>query len=317
MSLIKRAKRVFSEGGLNKLTYEAVYHAFERLNEVFWRLQGNHSKGESVYSKHWDVLVVIDACRYDLALELSEKNSFNWWNNIESTWSLGSSSEEWMEKNFTPDYAEEMSNTAHITANVYSNFELNNSDWRILLESWKDHWDDTIGTTPADMVIKQSIQVWEDKNPDKMIVHLMQPHAPFISHGWSHTPISNSDITSTWGQYDTEKTVWNQYRDGEISHDQLWTAYKDNLEYALTHIDTLLNSIDAETVAITADHGNALGEYGVYGHPTGIGHPNLRKVPYVTTTATKNQSIEQITENENKEITDEIVEKRLNSLGYK
>jgi len=62
----------------------------------------------------------------------------------------------------------------------------------------------------------------------------------------------------------------------------LWAAYRDNLRWvddAL--VQPLLNNVDA-TVAITADHGNAHGEAGCWGHPGGVDIPALRRVPWLT-----------------------------------
>ena len=37
----------------------------------------------------------------------------------------------------------------------------------------------------------------------------------------------------------------------------------------LRHVQNLLNNHDAERVIISADHGEAFGEFGVYRHPVG------------------------------------------------
>ncbi|PSP48877.1 hypothetical protein BRC67_12005, partial [Halobacteriales archaeon QH_3_68_24] len=44
-------------------------------------------------------------------------------------------------------------------------------------------------------------------------------------------------------------------------------AYLDNLRIVLDEVAVLLENIDADTVAITTDHGEAFGERNFYRHP--------------------------------------------------
>jgi hypothetical protein len=70
---------------------------------------------------------------------------------------------------------------------------------------------------------------------------------------------------------------------------------------------------------ITADHGELFGEWGLYGHISGILHPSLKRVPWVETTAEDTQSYEpQLTSprGEARETEDEAVTQRLADLGY-
>ena len=47
--------------------------------------------------------------------------------------------------------------------------------------------------------------------------------------------------------------------------------------YVLNDIGILLDNLDAERVVITADHGEAFGEYGILGHKLGSLHPRSTK----------------------------------------
>jgi len=68
--------------------------------------------------------------------------------------------------------------------------------------------------------------------------------------------------------------------------------YLDNLRLALDSVGTLLQNLDAENVIITADHGESFGEYGgKFGHIDGYLTPQVRKVPWVTTTATDQETV--------------------------
>ena len=43
---------------------------------------------------------------------------------------------------------------------------------------------------------------------------------------------------------------------------------------------------DFEKVVVTADHGEALGEFGVYAHPRWVHHPKVRIVPWLEISST-------------------------------
>ena len=73
---------------------------------------------------------------------------------------------------------------------------------------------------------------------------------------------------------------------GALDVEELWAGYRANLERALDELAILLESVDAETVLVTSDHGNGIGEAGVYGHPPGQWIDAVRSVPLVRTSAT-------------------------------
>jgi len=82
----------------------------------------------------------------------------------------------------------------------------------------------------------------------------------------------------------------------------------------LDDIELLLDNIDAEKVVVSADDGEAFGEYGIYSHYTGSLHPHIRYVPWVTTSATDSESYQPIVEA--KESANVSTEENLEALGY-
>jgi hypothetical protein len=75
-----------------------------------------------------------------------------------------------------------------------------------------------------------------------------------------------------------------------------------------------LDNADAETVLITADHGNALGEWGLYGHAGGMPTSAMRDVPLVETTASDSGTYEPEVEPET--TSEESLKEKLRDLGY-
>jgi len=74
--------------------------------------------------------------------------------------------------------------------------------------------------------------------------------------------------------------------------------------------------VDAETVVISSDHGNAIGEWGCYGHRPYVPLPAVKRVPWVETSAVDESTHEPDVEDLG-DIDAETVDKRLEALGYK
>lgn len=108
----------------------------------------------------------------------------------------------------------------------------------------------------------------------------------------------------------------------DITTTDLWEAYRESLEIALSEIEDLINALDGQCV-ITADYGEMFNEQpllfgeGLYGHPKKVKTDSLRQVPwFVVDSGSRRETvaeepIENIDEN------DETIEDRLRALGYK
>jgi hypothetical protein len=66
-----------------------------------------------------------------------------------------------------------------------------------------------------------------------------------------------------------------------LDRETLWAAYSDNLRYVLDTVETLRENIETDSMVVTSDHANAIGEFGIYGHPKNVPHPAIRRVPWV------------------------------------
>jgi hypothetical protein len=114
------------------------------------------------------------------------------------------------------------------------------------------------------------------------MLHYIQPHAPYIADA-----IQNEDDISQ-----TESRPMWALRSGHIDRATGWEMYLDNLRLALDSVEILLENLDAQRVVLTADHGESFGEYGgKFGHIDGYLTPQVRKVPWVTTTAEDEETL--------------------------
>lgn len=302
--LSQTARRVRQDGvsGATRSAHEFYVGAFRRLGRVY-------NYGTPIYDRDWDLLVVLDACRADLMDEVADRYDFIDHGN--STTSVGSATEEWMMKTFTPEYHDEMRKTAYVTGNPHSSEGLSAEQFEVLDEVWKYAWDDDQKTIPARPITDRAISTARETNPDRLLVHYMQPHHPFVPSPELSEDVGFEDET-TWNH------IWERLRAGDVTEERIWEAYRKNLEYVLDDVELLLNNVDAETAIITSDHGNALGEFGIYGHPLYVPVPELKRIPWSVTTATDNGEYRPKLERptEDKDIESEVNE-RLHDLGYK
>lgn len=78
-----------------------------------------------------------------------------------------------------------------------------------------------------------------------------------------------------------DRSIWTQCRAGGLHPDAVRGAYFDNLQWVLDAVATLREHVGDATVVLTADHGNALGEWGTWGHAPRSPVPAVRRVPWV------------------------------------
>jgi hypothetical protein len=258
---------------------DGLRDASYRLYRVGWgRVSALDRSGRHVYDEDWDVLIVLDACRADLLAEVAPE--FEFLPAPGSARSVASTSAEWLGKTFADDRRAETRRTAYVTGNPFSDQLCDPASFARLDEVWRYGWDDELGTVPAEPITDRAIDAWRSGAADRMIVHYMQPHFPSVP-----TPdpafASGIELDAVGAHWES---VWDGLRRGRLDRDAVWSAYRDNLRYVLGQVEVLVNSIDADRVAITADHGNSFGSWGLYGHPRAPIRA-IREVPWLVTTA--------------------------------
>lgn len=307
-SEVRKAARVIRDASLGELYSDVRFLTRVKQLEYTHRLTGKSKRGTCVYEHDWDVLVILDACRLDIMRAVD--HDYDFIDDVDVLRSVGSHSREWMEHTFFDRYTADAEDTAYITGNPFSDGVLTDDMFAELDEVWKYAWDDDLGTIPPRPLTDRAIDYWRtDDRADKMIVHYMQPHAPFIPD----PDLGQGMTTDEWG-YLNRGEVWRNLRLGRVDYADVLDGYEANLRHVLDDVALLLNNLDADTVAITADHGNAVGEANMYGHPYGVSIDVLRDVPYITTTGTdeRTHTPAQQDTNERGDLDD-----KLEALGYK
>lgn len=289
---------------------ESIYWTYRRgLNQLYKRLRPVDKT--NVFEKNWDVLIVLDACRPDLLAEVSE--DFRWLpESIPTIYSVGSSSCEWMEATFGEASEHDLRQTTLVTGNVHSERCLNSTVIGSIYEVWKSHWDEEIGTVRPRPITDHGIHVARSESPERLILHYMQPHFPSLTAPRLGPGFAEEDGDWVWDG----TSVWNQVRKGDLEFEDVWEAYRGNLRTVLDDVEILLSNVDAETIMITADHANAIGEWGFYDHPGGHHLPFLLEVPWVETTAEDERTYSPSIEPGTTESDNVSPEDKLRRLGY-
>jgi len=293
--------------------------------------------GTNVFSRDWDALILLDTCRVDALREVAPEYDFL--SDIGSLRSVGGRSPEWIAKTFVEEYEETIRDTAYLSANVFSKQIL--QDRHHESSSWRDvnlaysmlgriptvdastlgrfeylyeyepvgeagpigH---TEGGTPPRYVTDRGIAVGREHDFDRLILHYLQPHPPYVATALAEGRDLEKHESDWWG-----------YLGETGDYETIWETYLDELRYVLDDVEILLDNIDSDTTIISADHGEAFGEYWEFGHKTGSINPNVRTVPWVVTTAEDTGSYSPSIEPPSDTESDDGVDDRLEALGYR
>lgn len=275
------------------------------LGTVFHHVQ-NDLDGRSIFDEEWDLCVVLDACRVD---ELERKEgTYPWLTDVERYPSLAACTWNWLPRTLEETPNEILQNTIYVCANPFSDEFCTDDQFHTLDEVWRYAWDDTKGTVLPRAVTDRAITHGRSSDADRLLVHYLQPHVPFLVDDSLSISQNNFDFETTSAMDD-----WDRVAKGELSRPTAISWYRETLTQVLEEVDLLLSNANANRAVITADHGEAFGEWGIYGHPN-VPHPSLIHVPWVETTATDHETH---TPNDYEtDIDRSTVEKRLYELGY-
>lgn len=294
----------------------------------------------------WDVLIILDACRYDY-FEKVYRNYVT--GNLKKVISPGSHTIEWLKRVFKKQYDD----VVYVSANPYisskvevSGFNAKNHFYRVI-DVWDWGWSEKLGTVHPKEVNRAAQKAKEDYPDKRFIIHYMQPHTPYLSLGvlrtvkfdWLREFISKPikgcvRILGRGRSILRHKRTWKFWQllgrpptfpmEAElqkVGENGLRQAYEENLRTVLKYVVMLLEELSGNII-ITADHGELLGERGIYEHYCGSRMPALTEVPWlkVEKPAKPKREIAAEEEEEVKEPfpkeDEERVRARLRALGY-
>ena len=303
-----------------------LYLAFTLYLVIWYAITSRWPFGNNIYDSDWDVLIVLDACRVDTLREVADEYYFI--EEVDSVWSVGSQSAEWMVNTFTRSRRTQIEGTAYISGNGFSGSVLANgsrppvnnttpidiSSWSVVdegvfqshVEVWKMSHNERYRTVFPDPMTDYTIEAGRNGDADQIITHYTQPHLPYVGSAYREGRAPT----------EIEDRGYEILEEGQSSREEVYDAYKETLRWVLDDVEELLENIDAEKVVITSDHGEAFGEWKAYGHPEGFPHPVVRKAPWVETTAKDEHTREPNIELESDSVETDV-EEHLRDLGYR
>ncbi|OAQ54704.1 hypothetical protein HTG_03845 [Natrinema mahii] len=314
----------------------------ETLYELFYRIPMTYANtvttiGTNVFTREWDVLILLDTCRVDALRAVADE--YNFISSVDSIRSVGGRSPEWIAKTFVDKYEEAIRETAYLTTNVFTEPILDTASpdaGSLADKSFTYDLLDRISTvdvetlgkceylfeyepvgesgplghteggTPPRYVTDRGIDVARNENFDRLILHYLQPHPPYMSRA----------LEEDRPLYKHERDWWG-YMGDTGDRGTIWETYLDELRFVLDEVEIVLENVDADQVVISSDHGEAFGEFWEFGHKTGSMHPKVRNVPWVETSATDTGSYTPEFEAPAIEDADNDLAEQLEALGYK
>lgn len=299
------------------LLYEGVFLSFTRHYPI----------GTNLFDLDWDALIILDACRVDALREVAPEYAFI--GPVDSIRSVGSSSFEWMNQTFSNDLQKEISKTAYVTQNSFtqkilgkggttgqatlplgpSRFDVvDPSTLGFLEELWRAGFDEDSEWMVCSEVTERvhpryttdrAIRVGRTTDCERLMVHYMYPHDPYILADAKLQPRYDAALKS-----------------GLATRVEVWNAYLDNLRFVLDEVELLLENLEREQVFISADHGEAFGEYGFYRHPPACPLPTVRRVPWAEANARDRETYAPRAPAPDRTGATSSVDERLEQLGY-
>jgi hypothetical protein len=204
----------------------------------------------------FDTIIILDACRYDYYSKFRKaKKVF-----ADATHTMAS-----IKHMFPYKYLD----TAYVSGNPFINgrhvvFEDYDAldHFALVDDVWFHGWESVegISTVPPWNVFDAAIKY--QKRGYKTVIHFVQPHAPYIGKI----------------KFNTHDFVWSRNVTMSKRDRRLLEAYYYNLRLVLKYAVKCVNG----KTCITSDHGELLGESGLFYHGSPqqpLDHPKLREIP--------------------------------------
>ncbi len=277
------------------------------------------SQKKLIQNREWDVLILLDACRYDIFKKCFKRHIEG---TLKKVISEGSCTLDWLKGTFKESH---FNDVVYVSGNPYINskgisihgFDGTNHFYKII-DAWESGWIDEIKTVKPDVMGKKT-RLARAKYPGKKIIsHFAQPHYPYLSEklvymggftdafykatnernriglfsqkireiigrimnrvlGWRLTQMIRKKLSLIELIGDPRLKKFAQ----KYGTTYLKNAYEENLILALTEVQNIIDRLPDNKIVITSDHGELLGEDGIYGHPEGLNHNILIEVPWL------------------------------------
>ncbi|KXB07006.1 hypothetical protein AKJ52_01185 [candidate division MSBL1 archaeon SCGC-AAA382C18] len=278
-----------------------------------------------IKKKDWKYLIICDACRYDYFKKMYTDYLSG---KLKKVLSPGSRTPEWLQRTFKGKKHDDIVyisplpgiNSKQIETETFQAVDF----FHKIIDVWDWGWDEQSATVPPENINKAAIEEIESANNKRLVIHYLQPHAPYLGYDHEGGKVSAGKIRRKVKEETVINNVLNWISDkiaepifskcpewylikwrlgyelDILSHERpiirakrqsdnkkVSLFYKENLKKVLDACRNLINSIpisEDKKAIVTSDHGELLGEGGFYGHYPKSNHPILREVPWLEVT---------------------------------
>jgi len=247
-----------------------------KITTGYWRLP---QQKDLLLEHKWNVLVILDACRSDILAEQLPgaytvrsmgRNTKDWIHSFAQLWRTGCFGGDLLWFTANPVVDRELA--SHSLCGVRSV-----KVWR---SGWATHGRASIPSVHPDEVNSSVRQyVRRHGQPERMIIHYLQPHSPFIGSRqlalsvWSWNP---DELSQAACRLDSPAKA---VAEGRLTWADVRAAYADNLALVLRSALDLIGQLRG-SIILTSDHGEMLGEAGRFGHEPTWFDQELSCVPW-------------------------------------
>lgn len=224
----------------------------------------------------WDVLLVLDACRYDAFSAVAA------WP-VEAATSPASATAGWLD---AAAASGRFGGASVATAN--SLYEDRDLGARTVESLWETEWVDRLGNVPPEPVLER-VDEFVRAGELPAVGHLATPHAPYVAQlGGEWLPIFPSVTAWHW---DPDREGFEQLSQeaamatGVVDLDRARQGYLASVRSTWAAVRPYVArwARSGATVVVTADHGEAFGrarDWWLVEHPAGCPVPPLTRVPF-------------------------------------
>lgn len=321
----------------------------------------------NIMEEQWDYLIILDACRYDYMEQVWQNYLTGKLSKKISVGSSTLEWRDKTFKDYYDDVIYISTNPYINSLAPVKGFSAKEHFYKVY-DVWREHWDRATNGVLPEAVTRASINIIRRNPDKRAIIHYVQPHEPYIGPNIPsfdfHRPRPLAERLIDKDEQYKRKTSFKDrilriisdfcYRKGITGRLSLWRvrqflrmppmshmdavrrnlgkeglrrAYMENLKIALKHVAELVDAVNGKIV-ITADHGEMLGEKGLYSHWPGAKNKLLLEIPWleIDKTHCKIKDIKQESQAESspdqgayKESEEDIhkdIQDKLRALGY-
>lgn len=230
----------------------------------------------TVADADWDNCIVLDACRYD-SFEAVVDPSWD----LQPRLAAGSDTGQFLAANYPPAVSEP--DLVYVNANPRVAKEPT-GNFHDIRHVWQSRWNNEYDTVMPGDACDVALDAAADYPDKRLLVHLVQPHIPYIGETADELPSGAAIQSMRPGAEMDESKPYAAVKEGLVAAETVRAAYEESLELAMDAVEDLVAELDGKTV-VTADHGDLLGERDgrVFGEFSEWGHPaNTPAEPLVT-----------------------------------